>query len=62
MSRNAAPDRRRASDIKGDLINSSGKLLPDWGLHLIDVNLTMGHLLAIVGDETRAYLAQNKKK
>jgi hypothetical protein len=62
VSRNAAPDGRRVSDIKGDLIDSSGKLLPNWGLHLIDVNLTMDNLLAIVGDETRAYLAQSKKK
>jgi hypothetical protein len=43
------------------LINSSGALLPSWGLHLIDVNLTMGNLLSIVGDETRTYLAQSKK-
>jgi hypothetical protein len=61
VSRNAAPGSRRVSDIKGDLINDSGKLLPDWGLHLIDANLTMGNLLLIVGDETRAYLAQAKK-
>ena len=61
VSRNAAQDGRRASDIKGDLINSSGALLPSWGLHLIDVNLTMGNLLSIVGDETRTYLAQSKK-
>jgi len=61
VSRNAAPDGGRASDIKGDLIDSSGKLLPSWGLHLIDVNLTMGNLLTIVGDETGAYLAQSKK-
>jgi hypothetical protein len=37
------------------------KLLPDWGLHLIDINLTMGNLLQLVGDQTRAYLAQIKK-
>lgn len=61
VSRNAAQDGRRASDIKGDLINSSGALLPSWGLHLIDVNLTMDNLLSIVGDETRTYLAQSKK-
>ncbi len=61
VSRNAAQDGRRASDIKGDLINSSGTLLPYWGLHLIDVNLTMGNLLAIVGDETHAYLAQTRR-
>jgi hypothetical protein len=61
VSRNAAPDGCRAGDIKGDLINGEGKVLPNWGLHLIDVNLTMGNLLTIVGDQTRAYLAENKK-
>jgi hypothetical protein len=62
VNRNASPNGRRASDIKGDLISSiTGKLAPSWGLHLIDVNLTMGNLLTIVGDETRAYLAQSKK-
>jgi hypothetical protein len=61
VSRNAAPGGRRVSDIKGDLI-FNGKLFPDWGLHLVDVNLTMGNLLAIVGDETRAYLAKAKKE
>jgi hypothetical protein len=37
-------------------------VLPDWGLHLVDVNLTMGNLLDVVGDETRAYLARAKKQ
>jgi hypothetical protein len=36
-------------------------VLPDWGLHLIDANLTMGNLVAIVGDESKAYLAKGKK-
>jgi hypothetical protein len=61
VSRNISPGGSRVSDVKGDLIDSSGKVVPDWGLHLVDVNLTMGNLLSIVGDETRAYLAQNKK-
>jgi hypothetical protein len=38
-----------------------GQVLEDWGLHLIDANLTMGNLIAIVGDETKAYLARAKK-
>ena len=55
-------DGHRAGNIPGDLINDlSGKVMPDWGLHLVDVNLTMGNLLAVVGDETRAYLAKAKK-
>ena len=55
VSRNAAPSDRRASDITsarhwGDLIFDSN-FWPDWGLHLVDVNLTMDNLLGIVGDE-----------
>jgi len=62
VSRAPSKDGRRASDITGDLVSyQSGKILPDWGLHLIDVNLTMGNLLSIVGEETRAYLAKTKK-
>jgi hypothetical protein len=53
VSRDAAANGPRAKDIKGEM--------PDWGLHLIDMNLTMGNLLHIVGDETRAYLAHGKK-
>jgi Protein of unknown function (DUF3089) len=51
----------RAHDISGDLV-VGGRLLSDWGLHLIDVNLTMGNLVDIVRQESAAYLAANQKK
>jgi len=51
----------RTNDISGDVV-VNGQVLQDWGLHLIDANLTMGNLVAIVGDETKAYLAKAKKK
>ena len=41
-----------------ELIVINGALLRDWGLHLIDVNLTMGNLLEIVKDQTKSYLAR----
>ena len=47
----------RTNDISGDVV-VNGQVLQDWGLHLIDANLTMGNLLAIVGDETKVYLAK----
>jgi hypothetical protein len=28
---------------------------PTWGLHLVDVNITLGNLVTLVGDESRAY-------
>jgi DUF3089 family protein len=50
----------RTNDISGDVV-VNGQVLQDWGLHLIDANLTMGNLVAIVGDETKAYLAKGRK-
>ena len=54
------PGGVRTNEISGDVL-VNGQVLPDWGLHLIDANLTMGNLVAIVGDETKAYLAKGKK-
>ena len=50
----------RSNDISGDVV-VNGQVLEDWGLHLIDANLTMGNLLSVVGDETKAYLANAKR-
>jgi Protein of unknown function (DUF3089) len=54
------PGGVRTNDISGDVV-VNGQVLEDWGLHLIDANLTMGNLLSVVGDETKAYLAGAKK-
>ena len=43
-------------------IGRPGSPLPNWGLHLIDVNLVMGDLLDIVGQETKAYTAKGSSK
>jgi hypothetical protein len=55
-----SPGGARTNDISGDVV-VNGQVLEDWGLHLIDANLTMGNLVAIVGDETKTYLAKAKK-
>jgi hypothetical protein len=57
----SAPNGSRTNTISGDVI-SDGKVLPDWGLHMIDANLTMGNLVAIVGEQSKAYLAEVVKK
>jgi hypothetical protein len=44
----------RTADIPGDVI-AGGGIRPEWGLHLIDANLFMGNLIAIVRDEAAAY-------
>jgi hypothetical protein len=35
----------------------SQTLGPTWGLHLVDVNIALGNLVSIVGDESAAYEA-----
>jgi len=55
------PAGPRASDITGDIV-IGGQVRANWGLHLIDVNLAMGNLIDIVGQESKAYLAAAPKK
>jgi hypothetical protein len=49
------PNDPRVDDIVGD-IGIGANVAANWGLHLIDVNLSMGNLLDIVGQETKTYL------
>lgn len=51
------PAGPRTDAITGDVV-AGGVTLKDWGLHLIDMNLTMGNLIGIVRDESAAYLAR----
>jgi hypothetical protein len=37
-------------------------VLPEWGLHLIDVNLSIGNLIDIVRDQTKVYQPQKGTK
>jgi hypothetical protein len=48
---------KRVNDITGDVV-VGGKVQENWGLHLIDANLNMGNLVAIVGDEAGPYRAK----
>ena len=52
---NADPNGPRAKDINGDVVYG-GRLMADWGLHLIDANLAMGNLVDIVAQEGKAYV------
>jgi hypothetical protein len=49
----------RAADITGD-IGTAGNVQANWGLHLIDVNLAMGNLVDIVGQQSKTYMAKGK--
>jgi hypothetical protein len=42
------PSDDRVDDIIGDIT-------PQWGLHLVDVNLAMGDLVGIVREQTAAW-------
>jgi hypothetical protein len=50
---NGNPADPRVDDISGDMT-------PQWGLHLVDVNLAIGNLVEIVGQQGKAYAAQKK--
>jgi hypothetical protein len=55
------PAGSRVNDIAGDVV-FDGRVLQNWGLHLIDVNLAMGNLIDIVGQQSKAYVAAASKK
>ena len=51
------PSDPRTDDIIGD-IAANGRVLANWGLHLVDANLAMGNLVDIVGQQAKAWLAR----
>ena len=53
------PADPRTDEITGDVVRD-GKVLPEWGLHLIDVNLSIGNLIDVVGDQAKAYRANKQ--
>lgn len=55
------PADPRTDDIPGDIL-VAGQVQANWGLHLIDVNLAIGNLVELAGQQAKAYLAKQKKK
>ncbi len=51
------PADPRTDDIIGDL-GAGAQVLANWGLHLVDVNLTMGNLLDIVSQQGKSFAAK----
>jgi hypothetical protein len=47
---------QRTNEISGDVMNPDGTVNAGWGLHLIDVNVAMGDLVALAHRQARAYL------
>lgn len=51
---NADPSDQRTDDIPGD-VRIGGAIQPGWGLHLADMNLAQGDLIALVEAQAEAY-------
>jgi hypothetical protein len=54
LSVDAAARGVRTDAIPGN-VAYGGRVLPDWGLHLVDINMFMGNLLALVQRQGAAY-------
>jgi hypothetical protein len=50
------PSGQRTDDIVGD-ISTNGQVAANWGLHLVDMNMAMGNLVDIVGQQAKAWLS-----
>lgn len=48
-----------AADIPGDIVVND-RTLDDWGLHLVDMNVVMGNLLALVRQQGAAWVSKAK--
>ncbi len=57
---NADPADPRTDTIVGD-VSVLGKILPDWGLHLIDMPVAMGNLVELSNKQATAWLARPKR-
>lgn len=55
ITTNANPSDARTDEIPGDVV-ANGQVMKDWGLHLIDAHVAMGDLVAVVAQQSKAYL------
>ncbi len=53
------PNDPRVDDITGDLV-ANGVINPNWGLHVVDVSLTLGDLISVVHGQAKAYVAAKR--
>ena len=54
---NGDPADPRVDDITGDVV-TGGAVQAGWGLHLIDMNLTMGNLIDQLKAKSAAFVAR----
>jgi len=51
----ADPQDARTDELIGDVLTATGEVNQAWGLHLIDMSITMGNLVDIVTKQSKAY-------
>jgi hypothetical protein len=61
MHVNADPKDKRTDELGGEVMRATGPDLA-WGLHLIDVDHSMGDLVRIVGKQAKAWGKKAAKK
>lgn len=54
VSVQADPSDARVDDIKGD-VEPEGKIIPEWGLHIIDIELALGDLISLARQQSAAW-------
>jgi hypothetical protein len=58
MKVNADPKDKRTDELGGEVMRATGPDL-NWGLHLIDVDVSMGDLVRIVRKQAEAWASKN---
>jgi hypothetical protein len=58
---NADPADARTDRIPGD-VTLAGRIAPGWGLHLADMNLAIGDLIALVEAQSEAHLSGSPRR
>ena len=61
VTTNARPTDPRTDDIQGDVV-VNGAVHPEWGLHLVDMPVAMGDLVALSQAQYRAWQAAHPAK
>ncbi|MBT2187147.1 hypothetical protein KK488_09350 [Sphingobium sp. H33] len=48
------PKDARIDDFRGDIVNA-GVVARQWGLHMVDVDIVMGDMIALVRSQAKAW-------
>jgi hypothetical protein len=61
ISVNADPSDARTDAIPGDVV-LGGAIQPGWGMHLADMNLGMGDMMALIAEQTQAWRSRARRR